>query len=516
MPTIQALAQADERQVLRLWEGLGYYHRARQLHQAARQIVSDYDGQFPSDPQLVQRLPGIGRYTAGAILSIAMDQRRPILEANTVRVFSRLLAYGGQTTSSAGQKLLWAAAQAVLPTHDVGRFNQALMELGGKVCRPRAPACEVCPAAGLCRAQLRGLQNEIPSPKPRPQFEEVSEAAVLVRRRGRVLLIQWPEGRRWAGLWDFPRFVLQGNKEDQIQLAIVDNVRRLTGVTVVPGVHRKTLRHGVTRFRITLDCYDAEYVSHNGGGAEYLVQTGSGPPSWKTIRSAAPAGSWQGWCHPFHSLDAYLPAAIIPAMASASINTRDTLHPAALNICYGGADCLVNVCGLAMEANQGNAIAHNGRAIIASGFKKSLSQVVAQVSFRYRNNGKIELYCLFSLCTMLALVYRAPNIGRVRLWYAGSRKNSRKTPRPIPKRTVHGAPDVRLKGIIDCRLNVLVLVTCHRSSPRQRCIYHEISRKQRSSSNQVDRKSAPDRSPATDRSSSNSGQCRLTPPPPIS
>jgi A/G-specific adenine glycosylase len=272
LPTIQALAQADERQVLRLWEGLGYYRRARQLHQAARQIVSDYGGQFPSDPQLVQRLPGIGRYTAGAILSIAMDQRRPILEANTVRVFSRLLAYGGQTTSSAGQKLLWAAAQAVLPSRDVGCFNQALMELGSKVCRPRAPACELCPAAGLCRAQLRGLQNEIPSPKPRPQFEDVSEAAVLVRRRGRVLLIQWPEGRRWAGLWDFPRFALQDNKEDEIQLAIIDNVRRLTGVTVVPGVRRKTLRHGVTRFRITLDCYDAEYVSHNGGGAENLVQ----------------------------------------------------------------------------------------------------------------------------------------------------------------------------------------------------------------------------------------------------
>ena len=115
LPTIRALAEADEQQVLRLWEGLGYYRRARQLHQAARQIVADHDGRFPTDPQSVERLPGIGRYTAGAILSIAFDQRRPILEANTVRVFSRLLAYDGQTTSSAGQKLLWAAAEAVLP-----------------------------------------------------------------------------------------------------------------------------------------------------------------------------------------------------------------------------------------------------------------------------------------------------------------------------------------------------------------------------------------------------------------
>ena len=89
---------------------------------------------------------------------------------------------------------------------------------------------------------------------------------MLVRRRGRVLLIQWPEGRRWAGLWDFPRFAVQGNQEAEIHRELVDNVRRLTGVTISPGEHRKTLRHGVTRFRITLDCYDAEYVSHNGGG----------------------------------------------------------------------------------------------------------------------------------------------------------------------------------------------------------------------------------------------------------
>ena len=231
LPTIHALAKADEQQVLRLWEGLGYYRRARQLHQAARQIVALCDGRFPADPQSVQRLPGIGRYTAGAILSIAFDQRRPILEANTLRLFSRLLAYDGQTTSSAGQKLLWAAAEAVLPARDAGRFNQALMELGSEVCRRRSPACDVCPVAGLCQAQLRGLQDEIPRPKPRPHFEEVSEAAVLVRRRGRVLLIQWPEGRRWARLWDFPRFAVQGQGEAGIHRELVENVRRLTGVT---------------------------------------------------------------------------------------------------------------------------------------------------------------------------------------------------------------------------------------------------------------------------------------------
>jgi A/G-specific adenine glycosylase len=270
LPTIAALAAADEQQVLRLWEGLGYYRRARQLHAAARMIVAEHAGQFPTDPDSVARLPGIGRYTAGAILSIAFDQRRPILEANTIRVFSRLLAYDGQTTTAAGQKLLWAAAEAMLPARDVGRFNQALMELGSEVCRGRTPLCDECPVAAHCEAWPRDLQNVIPRPKPRPQFEDVTEAAVLVRRRGRVLVIQWPEGRRWAGLWDFPRFAIQSGKKAEVCRELIESLRRMTGVTISPGEHRKTIRHGVTRFRITLDCYDAHYVSHNGGGEGFV------------------------------------------------------------------------------------------------------------------------------------------------------------------------------------------------------------------------------------------------------
>jgi A/G-specific adenine glycosylase len=271
LPSIAALAAADEQQVLRLWEGLGYYRRARQLHQAARQVVAEHAGRFPRDPAAVERLPGIGRYTAGAILSIAFGVRRPILEANTVRLFSRLLGYEGPTTSSAGQRLLWAAAEAVLPRRDPGRFNQALMELGSQVCRPRGPACDACPVTGLCRARQLGRQQEIPRAKPRTKFEELTEAAVLIRRRGYVLVIQWPEGGRWAGLWDFPRFAVSGRTEAEIRRELIEQVRRMTGAEIVPGEHRKTLRHGVTRYRITLHCYDAACASHDGVG-EILVQ----------------------------------------------------------------------------------------------------------------------------------------------------------------------------------------------------------------------------------------------------
>jgi A/G-specific adenine glycosylase len=270
LPTVEALARADEHEVLRLWEGLGYYRRARQLHQAAQIVVAEHDGQFPHDPEAVRRLPGIGRYTAGAILSIAFDAQEPILEANTVRLLSRLLAYAGAPHSGEGQRLLWAAAEILLPRRRAGRFNQALMELGSAVCTARSPRCMDCPVAVLCRANQQGRQQEIPLAKIKQPPQPVHEAALVVRRRGRVLLLRWPEGRRWAGLWDFPRFPLADASQTGIDRELAENVRTLTGVTVAPGRHITTLTHGVTRFRITLDCYEAEYVSVDKRAATLL------------------------------------------------------------------------------------------------------------------------------------------------------------------------------------------------------------------------------------------------------
>ena len=262
-PTIGALAHADEHDVLRLWEGLGYYRRARQLHRAAKIILSEHGGRFPRDPQIVRRLPGIGRYTAGAILSIAFDLREPILEANTLRLFARLLAYDGDPRSSEGQAILWAMADALLPRRDAGRLNQALMELGSEVCESRTPRCEICPVVMLCRANQQGRQLEIPPPKAKRQFELLRQAAVLVRRGGRVLLLRCPEGGRWAGLWDFPRFPIEGETPAAIRRELAESVRSLSGIRIAMGRHVTTLKHGVTRFRITLECYEAAFVSRD-------------------------------------------------------------------------------------------------------------------------------------------------------------------------------------------------------------------------------------------------------------
>lgn len=277
-PTVEALAAADEQAVLRLWEGLGYYRRAKQLRHAAQMLVAEHGGQFPRDAAALRRLPGIGRYTAGAILSIAFDRPEPILEANTVRVWSRLLGFRGDPASAAGQRLLWDAAAAILPRRGAGRLNQALMELGSQVCLARGPRCDECPAAMLCRANQDGTQAQIPRAKEKQAYTELHHATAIVRRNGRVLVVQSPDGRQWAGLWDFPRARLSTSEEAAQRRELVANLRGLTGVVVELGEHLRTIRHSITRYRITLDCYAAQFLSSDGK-----------PPAGAIIRWLRPA-----------------------------------------------------------------------------------------------------------------------------------------------------------------------------------------------------------------------------------
>ncbi len=257
-PTVEALAAADEHDVLRLWEGLGYYRRARQLHRAARVIVDEHDGRFPRTLEEVGRLPGIGRYTAGAIVSIAYDLPAPILEANTVRLLSRLFALDGDVSSPAAQRRLWQLAEAILPPRDCGTFNQALMELGSLVCTPKQPRCDACPVRKLCGAFQSGRQDEIPAPRRKPAITAVREAAVVVRRQHKVFVRRRAAGERWAGLWDFVRFPLTARRGTAVQRELGEKVRQQAGLTIAEVERIATLKHGVTRFRITLDCFTAD------------------------------------------------------------------------------------------------------------------------------------------------------------------------------------------------------------------------------------------------------------------
>lgn len=266
-PDVRALAAADEEQVMRRWEGLGYYRRARQMHAAARRIVAEHGGEFPRTYEAVRTLPGIGRYTAGAILSIGLDARLPILEANSIRVLARLAAYRGDVMSTAGQKLLWQAAESVLPAKRCGAFNQALMELGSEICTPRSPKCEQCPVARLCATRELGLQEAIPGPKKRPVFEEVTYVAVVVRRGEEVLVRRCQPGERWAGLWDFVRFTVS-DAAGEASAELTRQVQTLTGLSVRMGSQFATLKHGVTRFKITLKCFEAVLADRRRAKAE--------------------------------------------------------------------------------------------------------------------------------------------------------------------------------------------------------------------------------------------------------
>lgn len=260
LPTIRHLAGADEQQVLRLWEGLGYYRRARALHAAARQVVEQHGGEVPREVDSLMRLPGVGRYTAGAIASIAFDQRAPILEANTIRLFSRLLGYQEDPAKAAGQRLLWRFAEEILPRTGIARFNQALMEIGSLVCTPESPRCQECPAADHCEAARRGAQSAIPVASRKVPAIDVREAAVVVRKRGEVLVRQCPERQRWSGLWDFPRFEVDAEGPLLASEEIVRKLREQTGISVDSAALLQTIKHGVTRYRITLDCYEAEFI----------------------------------------------------------------------------------------------------------------------------------------------------------------------------------------------------------------------------------------------------------------
>ncbi len=258
LPTVQDLAAAEEQQVLRLWEGLGYYRRARQLHAAAKEVVERFDGTFPGTAEEIQSLPGIGRYTAGAVASIAFGERAPILEANTQRLFARLIGLDDVLTTSASQKRLWQFAEDILPSDDVGIFNQALMEIGSLVCTPKSPACSQCPLSAHCEAYRQDRQDEIPRPKKKIEFIPVTEIALVVRRKKEVLVRQCGQDERWAGLWDFPRFsVKEGTDLSQVEQQLAE----ASGVQATLGSHLTTIKHGVTKYRITLLCHEMTFDS---------------------------------------------------------------------------------------------------------------------------------------------------------------------------------------------------------------------------------------------------------------
>ena len=259
-PSIEALAQADEQDVLALWEGLGYYRRARALHRAAQEVVARYGGRLPDDPQTLQTLPGIGKYTAHALASLAFGRDVPVLDGNVKRVLARAFAVETPVDTAAGERALWALAEAHLPRGKAADYNQALMDLGATVCTPRAPRCAVCPLEDQCHARQSGNPEAFPKKRRRqrqPHYTVV--AAVIHNADGRVLIAQRPAEGLLGNLWEFP-----GGKVEQgetLEQALKREIQEELAVEIAIEAPFGVYRHAYTHFRVTLHAFLARLES---------------------------------------------------------------------------------------------------------------------------------------------------------------------------------------------------------------------------------------------------------------
>jgi A/G-specific adenine glycosylase len=276
-PSVTALASAPLSDVLKRWEGLGYYSRARNLHRAAQVIVSEHKGKFPETAEALQKLPGIGRYTAGAIASIAFGERAAVLDGNVMRVLTRLYDIPDDITLAPTRRDLWGLAETLVPAERPGDYNQALMELGRTICRPRQPLCLACPVTAHCLAFQHGTQNQRPvkAPKPKTPHYDVT-AGVVWNDSGQVLIAQRPAKGLLGGLWEFP-----GGKVDpgeSLPDCLKRELREELAIEVEVGPLLISVKHAFTHFKITLYAFECRHLS----GTPQALQCAD----WRWVRLA--------------------------------------------------------------------------------------------------------------------------------------------------------------------------------------------------------------------------------------
>ncbi|MFN0062117.1 MAG: A/G-specific adenine glycosylase [Myxococcaceae bacterium] len=252
-PTPRALANASLDDVLKLWKGLGYYSRARNLHRAARMIVERYEGVLPDTLEALRELPGFGRYTAGAVASIAFGQQAPILDGNAARVLSRLFAIDGVPGDKKREARLWKLAEAWAKGRAPGTLNQALMEFGALVCRPKQPACAKCPARSSCQAHRQGRVDELPTPRVRAAPTPLHFIGALVQRNGRILLGKRSSPGLFHGLWELPGVA---SERPWAKAHAARALKTLLGAGIRVGQERTTIRRVLTHRVLTISIHD--------------------------------------------------------------------------------------------------------------------------------------------------------------------------------------------------------------------------------------------------------------------
>ena len=254
-PTVKDLARANLSKVLKVWEGLGYYSRARNLHQASRVIAKDFHRKIPDNPKDLLGLPGIGRYTAGAILSIAFDKKAAILDGNVKRVLSRLFAIWGNSGERKTEEFLWQTSESLVPEKHPGAFNQALMDLGSMICVPKGPQCLRCPIQRFCKGKASGDPERYPSRKIRKPIPHIEALSAVIVKDGKVLLKRRVAKGLLGGLWEFPNWKIEGKRKFRMGLKIRNHIKKEMGMDVEVreplGIFQQTFSH----FKLALHVY---------------------------------------------------------------------------------------------------------------------------------------------------------------------------------------------------------------------------------------------------------------------
>ncbi len=253
-PTVCHLARASRQKVLRLWQGLGYYARAKNLHKSSQILVKDFSGKIPQVFEQLRALPGFGPYTTGAVLSIAFNKKHPIIDANVRRVVMRLLAIEGFADTKNDEDI-FKYLQKILPNKQVGDFNQALMELGAVVCRSREPLCGSCPVRQHCYAFQKGIQEIIPKPK-KSVIKDVRAVIAVIKRNGKYLIQKRPSSGLLADLWEFPGGKIE--KKESAKAALVREVKEELGADVLTSRFLFDVIHYYTQFRVKLFVFDCQ------------------------------------------------------------------------------------------------------------------------------------------------------------------------------------------------------------------------------------------------------------------
>lgn len=259
-PDVSTLAAAPIDDVLKAWEGLGYYSRARNIYRAAQMIVREFEGQFPKTVHDLQRLPGVGRYTAGAVASLAYGLDVSAVDGNVIRILTRVFDIADDIGQADTKNALWELAERLVPAGQAGPWNEGLMELGRTVCTPTSPNCTACPIVDFCEAERLGVQSQRPVKQPRRKVPHFDVTAAVIRGSdGKLLIAQRPADGMLGGLWEFP-----GGKRKPHE-TLPDCLRREIdeelGIEIRVGSQIGTVRHGYSHFRITLYAFECQVVA---------------------------------------------------------------------------------------------------------------------------------------------------------------------------------------------------------------------------------------------------------------